>query len=225
MSTNPILAMFGRSPFRPLQHHMQTVENCVLLLGPFFEAIIAKDYGQAASVQQDITKFEDEADDQKHELRLHLPNTLFLPVDRRDLLEILTMQDSIANRAKDIAGLMLGREMEIPAQLEMAFLDYVRCSLEACSSARAAINELDELVEVGFRGPEVEHVQSLIADIDRKEKASDNIQVELRARLRQIERDMHPLDAMFLYRILEWLGDLADRAQRVGSRLQLVLAR
>ena len=40
-----------------------------------------------------------------------------------------------------------------------------------------------------------------------------------------IERDLPPIDAMFLYRILDWTGDIGDRAQRVGSRLQLMLAR
>jgi uncharacterized protein Yka (UPF0111/DUF47 family) len=30
---------------------------------------------------------------------------------------------------------------------------------------------------------------------------------------------------MFLYKIIDWIGDLADRAQQVGSRLELLLAR
>jgi hypothetical protein len=30
---------------------------------------------------------------------------------------------------------------------------------------------------------------------------------------------------MFLYKVINWIGDLADRAQQVGARLQLLLAR
>ena len=30
---------------------------------------------------------------------------------------------------------------------------------------------------------------------------------------------------MFLYQIIEWIGDVADRAQRVGNRLELLMAR
>ena len=89
--------------------HMDTVERCTLLLEPFVDAVLARDFERAAAVQHEIAQLEDEADDQKHELRMHLPSTLFLPVDRRDLLDVLTMQDNIANRAKDIAGLMVGR--------------------------------------------------------------------------------------------------------------------
>ena len=135
------------------------------------------------------------------------------------------MQDNVANRAKDIAGLVRGREMEIPSELHSLFMDYVSRSVEACSQARRVVDELDELIEVGFRGPEVERVQELISEVDRLEKETDEIQVELRSRFRDIERELHPLDAMFLYRVLDWVGDLGDRAQRVGSRLQLMLAR
>ncbi len=29
---------------------------------------------------------------------------------------------------------------------------------------------------------------------------------------------------MFLYQAIQWIGDLADRAQRVGSRLHVLMA-
>ena len=30
---------------------------------------------------------------------------------------------------------------------------------------------------------------------------------------------------MFLYTIIEWIGDVADRAERIGNRLEQLLAR
>jgi uncharacterized protein Yka (UPF0111/DUF47 family) len=48
---------------------------------------------------------------------------------------------------------------------------------------------------------------------------------EIRAQLFTIERDLQPVDVMFLYRVIDWIGDLADRAQKVGSRLQILIAR
>ena len=224
MAKNPILSLFGRSPFGPLKEHMDTVERCVSLLQPYFEAIVENDRARANEVQEEIARIEDEADEQKHALRMHLPRSLFLPVERRDLLEVLRAQDNIANRAKDVAGLMRGREMQIPDPLTQLFLDYVGHSVEACKRATEAVAEVHELVEVGFRGPEVDHVLKLIDRIDRAEKQSDEIQVTLRARFREIERDVHPLEAMFLYRVIDLIGDVGDRAQRVGSRLQLMLA-
>lgn len=222
---NPILNLFGRSPVRPLQEHMAKVSECVRVLEPFFEAVVAGDENRMRELQEKIARLENEADDLKHDLRLHLPRTLFMPVERRDLLEVLTMQDNIANRAKDLAGLVRGRKMTIPDVISSQYLEFVRRSIDACTQAEKTVNELDELVETGFSGTEVETVQKLISELDRVEKDTDQIQVDIRARLFEIERELPPVDVMFLYRLIDWTGDIGDFSQRVGSRLQLLLAK
>ena len=222
---NPILKLFGTSPVRPLQLHMAKVLECARELLPLFEAVIARDENAIDAAQEKIAKLENEADDLKRDLRLNLPRTLFLPVERRDLLEVLTMQDKIANCAKDIAGLIRGRKMSLPDEFGRRYLDFVTRSIDACAQAQKAVNELDELVETGFSGSEVEQVQGLITELDRIEKDTDVIQVEIRTALFAIERNLPPIDVMFLYRLIDWTGDLGDRAQRVGSRLQLMLAK
>ncbi len=40
-----------------------------------------------------------------------------------------------------------------------------------------------------------------------------------------LEKTLNPIDVMFLYQIIEWVGDLADIAERVGARLEIMLAR
>jgi uncharacterized protein Yka (UPF0111/DUF47 family) len=49
--------------------------------------------------------------------------------------------------------------------------------------------------------------------------------VQLRTILYDLEDDLRATDVMFTYRLIEWVGAVADYAQRVGSRLQLLLAR
>ncbi len=51
------------------------------------------------------------------------------------------------------------------------------------------------------------------------------MQIGLRQQLQAVEQKYNPIDVMFLYKILEWVGDLADQAERVGARLELMLAR
>ena len=166
---NPILKLFGTSPIPPLQQHMAKVIECARELLPLFEAVIARDLNAVDAAQEKIAMLENEADDLKRDLRLHLPRTLFLPVERRDLLEVLTMQDKVANRAKDIAGLIRGRKMSLPDEFGPRYLDFVTRSIDACAQAQKAINELDELVETGFGGSEVALVQALITELDRIE--------------------------------------------------------
>lgn len=222
--TSYFSSMFGNSPISPLQQHMAKVQTCVLELVPFFEAVLADDWGKAQQVQSSITAKEHEADTLKKELRLHLPKGLFMPVSRRDLLEVLTMQDKIANKTKDIAGLVLGRKIHFPTEIHQQLLEFVKRSIDASAKAQEAINELDELVATGFRGNEVELVESILKKLDKIESDTDSIQVEVRSKLFAQEKELPPVEVMFLYKVIEWIGDLGDIAQRVGSRLELMLA-
>ena len=117
MAQSFIAGIFGHSPVRPLQQHMAKVMECIRELPPFIEAAQAGDWNRAEAQHNRIADCEHEADALKKQIRLQLPSTLFMPVARADLLELLTMQDKIANKTKDISGLMLGRRMATPGGL------------------------------------------------------------------------------------------------------------
>ena len=225
MAFTTISNMFGTSPVRPLQKHMESVQACITQLTPFFDAVLSQNWDEARIQQQEISRLENAADDLKRELRLNMPKSLFMAVSRRDLLEVLTMQDKIANKAKDIAGLITGRQMSFPDNFGPLLKDFIERSIDASAQAQKAINELDELVETGFRGNEVQLVVAMIQKLDDIESDTDTIQVKIRSELFAIETHLNPVEVMFLYRIIDWIGDLGDLSQRVGSRLELMLAR
>lgn len=222
--TSPLFNMFARSPLGPLQKHMQTVQNCAEELPNFIAAASAQEWQRAEKLQNTISQLENDADDLKRDLRLHLPNNLFLAVPRSDLLDILTHQDKIANKSKDIAGLILGRKMVFPEVIADNYMTLLNRSIDASKQANKAIQQLDELLETGFRGNEVKLVENMIQQLDQIEHDTDEMQITLRKDLFAVEADFPPIDMMFLYKIIEWTGDLADCAQTVGGRLQLLLA-
>ena len=217
--------IFGNSPISPLQKHIASVIACVEQLIPYFEAVFKGDWDEATKIQRTLATLEGEADDTKNQLRMDLPTSLFMPVDRRDILELLEMQDLIANRAKDISGLTLGRKMAIPSVLADDFMTFLHRCIDATRQAQIAINELDELVVTGFRGDEAKRVREMVAELHVIENETDDIQVKLRASLYALESDLSPIDVMFIYKIIEWIGDLADASQSTGNRLQLMLAK
>jgi len=217
--------IFGSSPVSPLQKHMSKVYACASELIPLFNAVINEDWEEVAKCQKLISGLEREADVLKKELRLNLPKGLFMPVSRQDLLEVLLMQDKIANRAKDIAGTIVGRHMTLPEVIHEDYIRFVTRCVTACKQARKAINEFDELVETGFSGHEIRIVAEMINKLDSIESDTDNLQAAIRRKIFAIENELPPIQVVFLYKIIEWTGDVADRAQAVGSRLQLMLAR
>lgn len=225
MPKSHIAGLFGKSPIRPLQEHMYCVYNGVKHLIMLVEGMNSDDVQQITGAHQAIIESEHTADTMKKDLRHNLPRGFFMPVDRRDLLDVLWMQDQIINQAKDIAGMVVGRNMRLHDSMSTLFLTYTERCVAAVNQAVEVINELDELVEAGFRGIEVETVEEMLKELSRIEHETDEHQVELRKILFTLEDSLRPTDVMFTYRLIEWMGRVADNSQRVGSRLQLMLAR
>ena len=86
------------------------------------------------------------------------------------------------------------------------------------------MRELDELFTAGFRGAEVELVSALIEELDQIETDTDDKQAALRASVFAIEETLNPVDAVFMYKVIELTGEIADMAERVGRRLELLLS-
>ena len=221
---NMLANIFGSSPVKPLEKHIDISYRCARELRGFFAAAVKGNWSKARKVRAEIERLEHEADDLKKKIRLHLPKSLFMPVPREDLLELLLVQDKIANRTKDVSGLVVGRELQIPAEISEQFLDFVDRNVDAAKQARKSVRELEELFTAGFRGAEVVLVAGMIEKLDRIETDTDEKQAALRASLFAIEKTLDPIDAIFMYQVIELTGEIADMAERVGRRLELLLS-
>lgn len=224
MATNPFSNLFGQSPIRPIQEHIKIAHRCAEQLLPFIEATIANDWTKATEIHQRISDLEHQADEAKTNLRANLPNSLMMPVDRSDLLVMVSTQDEIANFSKDVAGIMMGRKMAIPEQITPTMKRFVQTATETSAQAVKAVDEMDELLELGFKGRILEVVAKLIEELNRLEHENDELQIKVRAELFKIETSLAPVDVMFLYKVIEWIGELADSAQSAGGKLQLLIA-
>lgn len=225
MAKSIIDGLFGKSPISPLQQHMTSVHSCISELKGFMIAIHAQNWDQAEQIRSDIGTKEGEADTLKKKLRLSLPSTFMMPFSRRDLLDLLLIQDTIANITKDVAGLMSNRRMTLPDEIFNDVIELTDVCIQTSAKALEAVNELDELLETAFGSRERKVVGSIISDVNDLESQSDKIQHEIRAKLFPLESTLPPVDVMFYYRAVEWLGELADAAQKVGSRLEVLLAK
>jgi len=221
---NALANIFGSSPVRPLEKHIGIAFRCAKQLQGFFAAVIKGNWEKAQGVRNEIEKLEHEADDLKKKIRLGLPKSLFMPVPREDLLELLLVQDKIANRTRDVSGIVMGRKMQIPAEIAEQFLEFVDRNVDAAKQARKSVRELDELFTAGFRGAEVDLVEGMIEELDQIETDTDDKQAALRSAVFAIEETLNPVDAMFMYQVIELTGEIADMAERVGRRLELLLS-
>jgi predicted phosphate transport protein (TIGR00153 family) len=222
-STIPML--FGKSPFKALQTHMREVVDCARDVQPLIQALADGDQAKVNRIKDRIFEREAKADKIKNKLRLHLPKSLFMPVDRRDLLEILHLQDTIANRAQDIAGLLFERRMTIPPFMQAPLIALTARCIDTCEYALGVIEELDELLAIGFRGLEVDKVNDMLKQLNDIEDETDELGIKLARALFEHEDELKPVSVMMWYQLIEWIGDLADYAEKVGDRLRLLIAK
>ncbi len=224
-STSPLAGLLHKSPFKPIQEHMRTVFSCVSLLQPLFEALYAKDQERVRQLAEQIGDLETEADKQKSVFRLNMPKTLFMPVDRRDLLNLLHDQDTLADDTEEISQILISRKMEVPDTIKELLSILLTNTLDICSEAKLIIEELDELVQVGFGGREHDKVIRMIAEIRKSEHSIDHTLLQIKRSLFSVEETLSPISVMFWYQIIDLLGDMSDQAENMSDRLLLFLSK
>lgn len=141
-----ILKLFGRSPFAPLLSHMEKIAACVHKLPELFDAVESGDQELVEKLALEISKLEHKADLAKNDIRNHLPKSLFLPIDRSHLLEILALQDSIADKAEDIAVITTFKKVVMPDELKGNFRAFLDKNLEAFNEVQKIIEEMNSLL-------------------------------------------------------------------------------
>ena len=225
MAVKPALSdVLTNSPLAIMERHAEACLDCVKRLGPYFEAVQADQWGRAEQLQQEIARLEALADDIKMDVRKNLPRGLWMSVSRPDLLELVRVQDKMANETKDIAGLILGRQLMFPKKLEKSLFKFVATVTDASAKAVEVVAATRELSRSAFSSRQVAAISTKCLLVEKIERRSDDLQSKLRAKLRIYEEDLSPIDAIFLYQLLSSIGEIADHAEKVSHRAQIIAA-
>jgi predicted phosphate transport protein (TIGR00153 family) len=204
---------------------MKVVFSCVCLIPPLFDAVYREDDNLIADLAEQIKNLETKADKLKSTFRLNMPKSLFLPVDRKDLLNLIADQDKIADSAEDIGKIFIFRKMVVPENIKELLDELLEGTMEIAAAAREMIGQLDELLEVGFSGREIEKVSLMIAGVRRSEHNIDVIIHRTRKALFAVEKELDPVSAMFWYNIIDLIELISDQSENLADRLLLFLSK
>ncbi|MEJ2153140.1 MAG: TIGR00153 family protein [Gemmatimonadota bacterium] len=223
-TVHAIAELFGRSPFGPLVHHTQKVHECVREVKPLVEAFLRGEYDEVERLYDRISDLEHEADNIKRDIRTHLPKSLYLPVNRADMLKYLKEQDAIADTAEDIAVLLTIRRTEIPVALHDEILLLTDKVIETSDLLVKAASELERLQASVFGGKGAQQVSDQIAQVNQGEYEADKVQTQLSRHLYQVEDDLDPISAYFVMKLFRLLGEIANHAENTGDSLDMMLS-
>lgn len=218
----PLTDVITTSPLAMLEEHAKVCAACVGQLAGYFEAAQGDHWKRAALAQEKIVELEEAADELKRDVRRNLPRGLWMSVSRADLLELVRVQDKMANDAKDVAGLSLGRELAFPEALNKALHRYLTTVIDTANTAVEVVSATRELSKTAFGARQAQMIMSKAAAVEKLERKSDELQAKIRAKLRAHEKKLSPIDAMFLYQLLSNIGEIANSAEKVAHRAQII---
>ena len=216
--------LFGRSPFSQIQLHMEQVTKCIDKMA---EALDAAKTGQSESLDQlssEVSKLEHQADQIKDDIRERLLKRFFMPIDRSEVLEILSLQDSLADTAEDVCKVLTLKRLPFPDDLRGDFDRFVGLNIEACQICGAIINQMDELIESGFGGVEAERIRGLAKDTAFAEHQADLVQMQLLKKIYAHDTDFSAGEFHLWMRVTRVLSRLANVSENLADRILKTLS-
>ena len=223
MAVKPAISeVISNSPLALLERHAGVCVDCVERLPLYFAEAQANRWGRASDVREEICRFEGLADELKQDVRSNLPRGLWMSVSRADLLELVRVQDKMANGVKEVSGISLGRQLAFPAAMTSELADFVGVVTQVGRAVVKIIGATRELSRSAFGTRQTNIILELVSAVEADERRSDEMQAILRARLREHEMELSAVDAIFLYQLLAAIGDIADNAEKVAHRAQII---
>lgn len=215
--------LFVKSPFAPLQKHMQDVNECVIKVKEIFEALEKNDTKAVTRIAKELSKLEAKADTTKNELRNHLPSSLFMPISKSALLEILSLQDDIADDCEDVGVLLTIKKLTLKEVFKDDFKNFLKKNLETYALIKKIIEEFDNLLETSFTGREAEKVKSMVYKVALKEHETDLSQRRLLKNIFSNEDQFSHGEFQLWLSILKEIRTLSNTSEKLAHRIRNLL--
>lgn len=212
--------LFGSSPFAPLSSHMQKVSDAIALLQKLFEE---NDLEKAEALAKQISACEFEADQIKNDIRNHLPKTIFLPVSRSSILEILTIQDTIADKAEDIAILFTLQPLKMYDEMKDKFSPFLEKTFDVFSHTRELTAELSNIVYWSGGGDEAKKVSDAVDAIAKEEHDVDSMQNAILKHLYKISNQMDHASFYLWTSLLKEISTISDLSEKLAHRIRTLV--
>ena len=202
---------------------MQDVNECVKKVKEIFEALEENDSNSVSRISGEISKLEAIADTTKNELRNHLPGGLFMPVSKAALLEILSLQDDIADDCEDIGILLTLKDLTLKDIFKEDFKIFLNKNLETYELIKEIIDEFDNLLETSFTGREAEKVRSMVSNVALKEHETDLTQRKLLKNIFSKEDQFTHAEFQLWLLILREIRTLSNTSEKLAHRIRNLL--
>lgn len=215
-------AIFGQSPFAPLQTHMTQVEACVQAVEVILDSF-PKPLAWFEKKANEVSDLEHIADLTKTQIKKGLGKSIFLPVDREMIIQILAFQDGIADSCERLAHTLSFHEITMLPGLKESFDDFRKSSFETFNHARALAEEYDALVSSAFGGSEAERVEWLVEEVAICQHQCKQKEYRLMKEIYRHSAQMTYSEFYLWQSLVEQVSSIAFQSEKLVYRIRRML--
>lgn len=217
-------AIFGESPFVLVTALARKIHECVALVRPIADAVLAGDMERLRTLQDDISRLEEESDGIKDHARQKLPRRMFLSSQREDILAVIRQLDRIGDKAQNFAVAASFRPITLPPDVAAAFLALVDKVVHLSECLLGLAEHVAALQKEGFEGRDTDETLARIESVYQMEWESDRLNRQV-ARLYYSAPGIDPITVILMDKLCLSLGQIADHAENAGKNLRLMIVR
>lgn len=221
---SPLFDTFrSKNPFEGLWGHSAKVTECLAALETTLEGYLSG--GNVEEHAQIVSALELEADQIKSNVRNHLPGFVRMPVDKSLFLQALSEQDGILDAAEDAAIWMTMKPFGGNDEIRNGLKELLTKVVETGAAYQAAVENMKDVLETGFVSRERSEEKELIHRVHELEHETDVLGRDLSKHLFAAEGTIGATGVYHLLKLVNMLGNIADRAENAGDRLRAMMAR
>lgn len=203
---------------------MVQVSKCITRMSDALAAVESGEFESIAGISSEVSKLEHQADQIKDDIRERLLKRFFMPIDRSEVLEILSLQDSLADTAEDVCKVLTIRKLPFPDDIREDFEKLVELNVHACNVCASIIKQMDELIDAGFGGTEAERIRGLAKDAALAEHQADLVQMQLLKKLYGHDTDFSVGEFHLWMRVTRVLSRLGNISENLANRILKTLS-
>jgi len=216
--------LVGTSPFALLLEHTRKVHECVQLLQPLTDALLAGEHDRIEDLHNEMARKEYEADKIKTKIRDQLSKAYLISVRRDDLLRFLSYQDSVADAAQDYAVVLLLRRTTMPPEVTDDYRAFVKQVIRVSDLLLNLAEELSVVVETAFSGAETRKLMESVEKIGEEEWQADRLERKFARHYYTLEDQLDPVTILFLDKYCATLGEVANNAEATAKYLRQIIS-
>ena len=216
--------LFGRSPFGQIQTHMEQVSKCITKMVQAVTAMTEGRHEDIDDLSYEVSKLEHQADQVKSDIRNHLLRRFFMPINKTEVLEILSLQDSLADTAEDVCKILTMKKLPFKEEFRAEFDEFLQLNLDAFNVVASIMGQLDGLIESGFGGAEGEKIRKLAHDVAFAEHKVDLVQIGLLKKLYALDTEMTTGEFHLWMRLTRVLGRISNISENLANLILKTLS-